>query len=155
MTQLEQLHITREVLTDGLINEMIPLLKKHWVEIAHYPDIPMDPNWEAYMAMQDNEALVIMTVRVNTKLVGYIVYFVHPNIHYQGSLQAVQDVLFIDPSYRKGMLGIRLLKASEAVLKGMGVQVVMQHLKFEHDFSPLLERLGYHDVDKIMAKRLD
>ena len=144
-----------EELTADLVIELLPMLKKHWVEIAHYPDIQFNPNWDAYFQLQKNNLLVVMTARDDNKLIGYIAYFVMPNLHYKDSLQANQDVVFVDPLYRRGTLGYKLIRQSEILLKDMGVQVVTQHLKFEHDFSPLLKRLGYEDVDKLMAKRLD
>lgn len=155
MTQLDTINICEEELTVELATEITPLLEKHWIEIAHYPDIAFDPDWERYFMTQDAGRLCVITARKGRELVGYIVYFLNHNMHYKNSYQAVQDVLFVDPEHRNGTLGLKLLKTSETILTMKNVQVVYQHLKFDHDFSPMLRRLGYEDVDRIMAKRLD
>ena len=147
--------IEEEKLTPALAKEVLPLLKRQWVEIAHYPDIPLRPDWDAYFNMAESGNLVSITVRVDEKLVGYAVYIMRHNIHYSTSLQAMQDILYVDPEYRRGRLGIKLLQRSEEILEKLGVQVIIQHVKLEHDFSPLLIRMGYEDVEKILCKRID
>ena len=140
---------------NGLWQEVVPLLESHWREIAHYPDIKLNPDIEAYNTLESKGLLRCYTARVNGVLVGYAVYVVRGNPHYLDSLQAVQDVLFVLPEYRQSRIGIRLIKFSDEQLAGEGVQVVMQHVKVAHDFGPLLERLGYEKVEYIFSKRLD
>ena len=41
-----------EQLTDALWAELTPLLQQHYVEIAKYQDIPLDPDKVRYAAMQ-------------------------------------------------------------------------------------------------------
>jgi hypothetical protein len=147
--------IQKELLTDEVKEEMIPLIGDHFEEIAHYKDILPDPDWEKYDAIQDTGGLYLMTVRDHGMLVGYIAYFVGINLHYKSSLCAVQDVIFLDTEYRHGMLGAKLISKSHEMLKEAGVQVVSQHVKKAHDFSPMLERMGYEEVDIIMCKRID
>lgn len=138
--------------------EMEPLLRKHWEEIAHYADIKLNPDTAFYTAMEDAGALRVFTARDDfRKLVGYAVYFVKRNPHYRDSLQAVQDILFLEPANRGTTVGYRLIKFADDGLRDEGVQVVYQHVKAkpELDFGPLLEKQGYVMVDKIFAKRLD
>ena len=88
-------------------------------------------------------------------MVGYAAYAVHQNPHYRGIKQAIQDVLFLHPSKRGHLAGYRLIQFADEVLKKQGVQLVSHHVKMAHDFSPMLERLGYEQSEKIMEKRLD
>lgn len=135
--------------------EIMPLLQTHWREIAHYQDIPLDPDVDQYNAADDAGMLRCFTARVDGVLVGYAIYFVRSNMHYRSSKQAVQDVLFLLPEYRKSRIGIELIKHCDEQLRGEGVQAVYQHVKQSHNFGPLLERLGYELVDLIYARRLD
>lgn len=137
------------------IPEMQPLLEKHWEEIAHFKDIPLEPDFELYKQLDMAGILRVFTARdeADNKMVGYAVFFVKKNPHYSSSLQAVQDVLFIDPS-RRGTGG-RFIAWCDRELQTEGVQAVYHHVKQEHNFGPLLERFGYKCVDLIYTRRLD
>lgn len=139
----------------GLWGEIMPLLERHWREIAHYPDIPLDPDTVKYDRLEEAGLLRCYTCRVREVLVGYGVYIVQANAHYRGSLQANQDVLFLAPEYRRSRMGLGLITFADQELRAEGVQVVYQHVKEKHNFGPLLERLGYELVDRIYARRLD
>lgn len=140
---------------DSLWSEMIPLLLAHWQEVATWQDIPLDPDMDAYEAAEEAGMLRVFTVRVDSKLVGYAAYIVRTHLHYQGSKQAVQDVLYLSPEHRRGKIGYKLIQHGEAELKAEGVQAVYQHVKESHDFGPLLERIGYKMIEKVYARRLD
>lgn len=150
------MNFQRESFTQGLYDEMLPLLRAHWEEIAHYKDIPLNPDQHGYQLAADRGALRIFTVRdPDNVLIGYAVFFVRFNLHYASSLQAVQDILFLDAAYRGRMTGYRFIKWCDEQLKSEGVQAVYHHVKSAHDFGPMLERQGYQLVDHIYARRLD
>ena len=138
------------------IPELEPLFEKHWEEIAHYKDIPARPDYPTYLAADAGGFLRLYTARTEDGvMIGYAVFFVRYNIHYMDSLQAMQDLLFVHPDYRKGRVGIKLIQFCDDQLRADGVQVVYQHVKLNHDFGPLLKRLGYEPVEMIHGKRLD
>lgn len=138
-----------------VIAEIAPLLHAHWKEIAHYQDIKLEPDWEAYRALNEAGILKVFTVRTaNARvLIGYSVFFVRHNLHYSSSKQAVQDILFIHKDYRGA--GRHFIRWCDQQLMADGVQAVYHHVKTAHNFGPLLERMGYELVDLIYAKRLD
>lgn len=141
---------------DQVVGEIEDLIELHWREIAHWHDIPLKPDWEAYERMAAQGSLRIYTVRTATsRMIGYAVFFVRHNVHYSTSLQAVQDILFLLPAHRGAAVGAGLIKYAEADLRALGVQVVYHHVKHAFDFGPLLDRLGYERVEHIMARRLD
>lgn len=135
--------------------EVYPLLVKHWVEIASDADITLAPDIALYEALSDAGMLRVYTARVDAQLVGYAAYVVRPHIHYRDSLQAQQDVLFVLPEHRRGLLGVKLIRYADEQLTALGVQKVYQHVKVAHDFGPVLERLGYTLIERIYARRLD
>ncbi len=144
----------REQLTDTLILEIGPLLRAHYHEIAHYQDIELDVDWAQYYMIQANQAMRVFTARAEDHLlVGYAVFFVRHNPHYRRSLQAVNDVIFIQKD-RRGF-GKSFIVWCDEQLKAEGVQVVMHHVKAAHDWTPVLARMGYDFQDKIMTRRLD
>ena len=143
-----------ETLTEEFIKEIYPLLVSHYNEIAYYKDIELKIDWEKYFTLQTIGCLRIVTARDKGQLIGYAVYFVSPNMHYLDSIQATQDILFILPHHRGKMCGVRLITKSEEILKEYGVEIVHHHVKIAHDFSPILDKLGYALVEKIHSKRL-
>lgn len=137
-----------------VLEEGIDLLKEHYREIAHYQDIEFNPNVEQYLKLDELGFLRIYTARTNAnQLVGYAVFFVRHNLHYSGSLQAVQDVLFISKNHRGR--GRSFIQWCDEQLKLEHVQVSYHHIKARHNFGAMLERIGYELVDLIYARRLD
>lgn len=149
----------RETLTHSLYEEMKPLLEKHFHEIAHYQDIPLDPAIDQYLMLEKCGALRVYTCRALVDkietLVGYCLFFVKANLHYKTSLQAAQDILFVHPSFRNIGFGEKFLSYCDDELQKERVQVVYHHVKQAHNFGPLLEKLGYALVDLIYGRRLD
>lgn len=147
----------REEYSDALVDEIGPLLVRHWHEVAHYADIPLAPRWDRYRALADTGALRVYTARIDGQLVGYSVHFVAPSLHYGTALTASEDLVFVAPEYRKGRLGYGLIQFADAQLRADGVQVGYRHVKLKPDldFSPLLERMGYENIDRIMGRRFD
>lgn len=137
-----------------IFDEMMPLFEKHWREIAHYQDIKLNPDREAYFKIEEMGNLRVFTARDEEKnLIGYIVYFIRYNAHYKDSLQAVQDVLFVDPAKRG--FGMSFIAWCDEQLRSEGVQVAYHHIKEKHNFGHMLEKMGYELVDLIYARRLD
>lgn len=158
----------RETLSVSLFEEMKPLLEKHFHEIAHYQDIPLDPAIDQYLALERAGALRVFTARGLIRaqnedgnweekeiLAGYCIFFVRHNLHYQGSLQASQDILFVYPAFRHAGFGSKFISFCDDELRKEGVQVAYHHVKQAHNFGPLLERIGYQLVDLIYGRRLD
>lgn len=138
-----------------LLDEARPLFEAHYAEIAHYQDIPLDINEAAYMHLEESGLLRCFTARYNGDLVGYCVFLVRQNLRYSSSIQANQDILFVDKSRRGALIGKRLLAFCEERLKAEGVQVVYQHAKINSTVGPFFEAVGYEAIDMIYGKRLD
>lgn len=141
--------------SDTVMEEILPLLHEHYAEIAHYQDIPINIDIDAYLRAEAQGILRIYTVRNGIELIGYAIFGVKASIKYSGSLQAKQDVLYLAPAFRKGRVGMRFIQWCDTQLRGEGVQVVYQHVKAAHNFGPMLERMGYELIDHIYGRRLD
>ena len=67
------------------------------------------------------------------------------------------DIFWLDPSYRQGWAGIRLLKLTEKGLKEIGVKVLHFNAKLHFEASrgtigKLFERMGYRPVETVYSK---
>jgi GNAT superfamily N-acetyltransferase len=143
----------REKVSEQLFEELMPLFAVHHAEVDHYKEIPLSVNTKRYLELEEAGTLRVFTARLESgQLVGYAFFFVSYPLHNAGSLQAVQDAIFIHPNHR-GQKG-SLVAWCDEQLKDEGVQVVYQHIKASHNFGPMLERLGYELVDLIYGKRL-
>lgn len=142
-----------ETLTDELFRELKPLLMAHWDEVAmHKDEIAFDPNWDAYLLMQEAGAVHTTTVRKDGELIGYNIFFLYFHPHYQNNKFAQNDVFYVDPAYRGGTIAYKMMKHSEKVLKELGCSVVMYHMKLEHMFDKLCEAQGYGEQERIYTK---
>ena len=137
-----------------LWSEVMPLLEAHYREIAHYQDIPLEPDRPLYEMAEASGSLRVFTARAGSHdaLVGYAAYFVREHPHYVSLLNATMDVVFLLPAFRGN--GLEFIAWCDSQLKAEGVETVTQHVKVKHDFSPMLERMGYEWVEKIMVRRL-
>ena len=136
------------------LDEMKPLLEKHWEEIAHHKDkIKLNPNYEQYLSMEEMGLVHTCTVRDEGKLIGYFVSFIVPNLHYQDHLWAMNDILFLEPAYRgDGRTAFQLLSFAEEMLIELGVSVIQLHMKIDFPFEPLAEACGYKKVEYNYSK---
>jgi GNAT superfamily N-acetyltransferase len=142
---------------DTFIDEAMPLFELHYAEIAHYQDIPLDVDIDRYRAIEAAGGLRVYTARTPEGwLIGYAVFFVAPHPHYRGSIQASNDVVYIEPEFRLGRVGLALLHHCEKFLRDEGVQVFLHHVKNKHPkLGRIIEHMGYEPMDTIYVKRLD
>jgi GNAT superfamily N-acetyltransferase len=132
-----------------------PLLRAHWEEIAHHRSIaPLNPCWEYYYANERMNRLVVVVAENGHDLVGYSVYFLAPMLHNMPKMLAQNDIIYIRPEYRRGALAVRLMQMGEAEAKRLGASIVSMHVKVDHDFSRLLVRAGYAEVETMYSKEL-
>jgi len=133
--------------------EVDELFYKHWLEIAVNKDkIKLNPDWGFYETLYEAGYLGIYTVRHNQKLVGYFVVIVKTHPHYKDHLVAINDIIYIDPDYRKGLVGFKLIKFVESDVKNFGVSVLSINTKVHKPFDAVLERLDFDLVERVYNK---
>jgi len=136
-----------------VIDEIKPLLAKHWQEIALNQDtIKLNPDYDQYERLFRVGTLKMITARIDDKLIGYCICMIRPHIHYRDSLTATNDIFYIDPDYRQGTTGIKLFKYMETLLKSYGVQRIMMMTKTHKDVGKIFERLGYCQAEIVYTK---
>lgn len=142
-----------EPLSDKLIAEVQPLIELHYEELTlHKQVIKLDPDWNRYKSLADQNMITIITARDKGVLIGYSLFFVNSHIHYKNNIVANNDVLFLHPDYRQGRTGLKLLRKCEQVLQEQQVDKIVWHVKYAKDFRQILYRLGYEDEDALVGK---
>lgn len=129
------------------------LLEAHWEEIAlNKGKIALNPDWEAYEALESSGKLKIFTARGDDRLIGYFVVIVGVNLHYKDHVFAVNDILYLDKEYRKGRTGLKLIKFAEKCLKEDGVSVLSINTKVHKPFDSLMEYMGFNLIERVYSK---
>ena len=137
---------------EDIVDELAPLAVKHHAEVNAFPDTPLDINWDRYAIAKKSYSLI--TCRVDSKLVGWIGFFIADHIRHNGYKVAKEDWYYIVPEYRGNGIGKALFKYAENVLRNAGVNRVMMSCKVDHDHTGLIESLGYIHYEKNFTKVL-
>mgnify|MGYP001250854184 FL=1 len=126
------------------------LFQKHWEEIALYKDkMKLNPDWEFYEHLYQEGMLGLYTARKGSKLIGYFVVIAKPHPHYKDHLVAANDIIFVDPDHRKGLVGYKLIKFAKENLKQLGVSVLAVNIKVHKPFDKVLQRLGFENTERL------
>jgi hypothetical protein len=135
--------------------EIEPLLMEHWNEIALNKDIiKLNPDWREYARLDELNALRIYTARKDGELMGYFVIMVSRSLHYKDHLFANNDIVFLTKPARKGLTGLKLVKFAMESLKAEGVTKLHINTKTHQPFDPIMERLGFEEIETVFSKVL-
>jgi len=144
---------------DDVRVEIQSLIEMHWEEIAVWQDIPLEPHWDGYYALEKSGNMVVYTVRDDqndNKLVGYAVFFLRNHIHYKSHILAANDLVWVHPDYRDGKVGRNLVNFWEKDLQSRGVHVVHVNVKVAHPALGLVLKWSkYKTVESGHEKRLN
>jgi len=143
----------RENFSAELVAEIRPLLESHDQEIPQF-HMPLDPDFILYKAMDAGGVLRIFTLRFDTVLRGYQIFFVHSHPHRKTSKEATQDILYVVPGYRKGLAAIKFMKWCDEELAKEGVKMIHHPIDARHDFGLIFKRMGYELADLTYSRRL-
>ena len=135
----------------GVWDEIQPLLAAHAAEISTFKDIPLTPAKEIYFRMDEIGMARVFTARLHGRLIGYSVVLVAPGLHHAISIQAQQDIIFIEKQHRG--FGRRFIRWCDKQLEAEGVQVMRHHVNAKHNWSKILEQQGYELEELIFVRR--
>lgn len=133
---------------DAIKHEILPLARQHWAEVSDPDDakrMPLDPDWDEYQAAADRGMLHITAARERGELVGYAFVFIKRGLHYRNTLFGHFDLYWIAAAARGPMIGVRLFREVERVLKTRGVQKMTNRRKLWLDTGPIFRRCGWKD----------
>jgi hypothetical protein len=142
---------SEERLTQELQNEASALLPEHWEEVALNKDkVRLDIDWDRYYELQAEGKLFCMTIRDDTKLVGYYVAFCCGHPHYKSTRFAFTDIYYLEPGHRRGRTARSMIRAAKQLLKNKGVQVFVTVVKLHRDRGVLFELEGFRETERTL-----
>lgn len=138
---------------ETILTEGIHLFVEHYKDIAMYQDkIKLNPDVPRYLALDEAGVLLAIGARSDGVLVGYTVTLLMNSPHYKDHIYAMNDVIFVSKEFRKGSVGIKLIKFTEDELRKRGVSVYCINSKVHAPFFTVLERLGFIDTEHQYTK---
>jgi GNAT superfamily N-acetyltransferase len=132
---------------------MLPLLQQDWEEVGDHT-LPLEPDVDAYLNLEDSGIIKTFTARVDNKLVGYFVVICSPSLQSKNAKIATNDVIFVDKAYRKLLVGPRLFKFVERCLKEDGYERLYVATTEKHKIDDGLTRMGYRKIETRFEKVL-
>jgi GNAT superfamily N-acetyltransferase len=146
--------IKQELFLD-ILDELKPVLPVHWLELALDRDeIPLDPDYDFYLACEGNGRLHVCTARADGELVGYFITFVVPSPHYRTTLFGKVDIYYVRREHRRNGTGAALFDFHEAEMRRLGVKKVVNMCKIHQDHAPLFLSRGYSEIERTFSKLL-
>jgi|GEM_PF-785826 len=136
-----------EELDEETLNEAKSLLPAHYDELSEHKaqGIALDPQFDLYLARAAAGQVIYVTLRERGALIGYLVSFVAPGMHYQGCLTCTTDIFYVTPDLRGLHGGAMLFEAWKKECCRRGVKLMQIGTKTQHAkyAGSLLEAAGF------------
>lgn len=118
---------------------------------GHYAELcqdkvrmPMGPAVDWYKSCDRAGILQIIAGRdASGLLAGYQISVIRTHAHYSSVLCAFEDTFWLDPLYRKGLEGVRLIKESLRFMRERGVQRVFFMSIESYPTDRIFQYLGF------------
>lgn len=145
-----------ELLTaDQFFEEAAALLIEHREELATDKALMvLKPAEAQYLAIEASGCLMVLGAYRGTRLIGYSVNLVTPNLHYSDLTQCQNDVLFLTKDERKGSAGLRLIRKTHELAIDRGARIMLWHAKPGTNLDKLMPRMGASVQDVIWKVNL-
>lgn len=141
----------------AIAHELTALFRRHHDEVAVNKDaVPLDPNWKGFFALETAGMLACLTCRVEGELVGYHLLMQCVPFMYASTPWAQTLSFWLDPRFRKGLTGYRLLSIAKRTLRENGCKLHAIGIKLHNRkrIAPILARLGYRPVEAVFQQVL-
>lgn len=154
--------IARETFNPEVYAEILPLGQKCWEEstinkaedCAYYGerDFEIIPAVEVYQQASDQNRLVLVTLRDEGILRGYVVGFLYRSWHHTRILCGNVDSIYLEPSYRS--YAMIVTDRFEKEFANLGAAIIGWPTHINGPMYEVLKARGYVGDDIVMEKRL-
>lgn len=107
------------------------------------PDLELDPDWDTFKTMEDQERLVLFGAWSGGELVGFVMAYLSGRVEQKGSLLAYHQGLYVEPEHRGAQVGHRLIRAVVDVATAAGATGYHMHAPRGSVFEQMLPKVGF------------
>lgn len=154
--------IEKESFNLELYAEILPLAQKCWEESTMFKgetcayfgerDFMVEPDLAVYEKFANHGSVVVVTLRENTILKGYVVGFTHYSLHHKKILCGHGDSIYIEPEHRSYTCIV--IDKFERAMKELNVQMIGWPAHVDGPVYQVLKNRGFVNDDVIMEKRI-
>ena len=137
------------------------LFEQHYAEVAQDKQVPLEPDWPAYDALESAGLVLCLGAYVCGELVGYSLNFIQPrHLHYASLCYAQNDIFFVTKSHRGKQcgatetIGDQLRAATKRIAKQRGAAKVLWHAKEGSAMARWLASQGCRVADIVFSEDL-
>lgn len=127
------------------------LFEDHYLELEASREAFL-PDKNRYLALDDLDMLIVLGAYVDDHMVGYSVSVIYRHGHVR-EIIATNDSLYMDPNYRDGPLGWKLILSTEKSAEECGVHRMLWTAKCNSNLEFLLQKRREH-VSSVFCKEL-
>lgn len=140
-----------------ILGEMRPLIDRHFMEIegGRLQRFRLSRDFGKYISMEHAGWLGMVTARYEDDLVGYCLFMIMPHPRFDNCLFALNDAIYLLPEHRRGWTAARMIAYAEDYLAALGVDRVMISVPVVNDFSAILGRRGFEEVERNFEKQFN
>lgn len=145
-----------------MFEELLPLIQKGWDECSGIKatscafhgerNFKIKPDFEVYKRLADAGSMVLVTLRDNGMLQGYIEGFLYRALHHIGVLCGMGDAIYIEPGYRSHVL--KMIVKFEDEMRNLKAEIIGWPTHIEGPLYQVLKAHGFVGDDIVMEKRL-
>jgi GNAT superfamily N-acetyltransferase len=148
------LHIKKESVA-GKFETLAPLLRAHWCDLATNKELMvLKPDESRYLCLEKAGVLHCLFMYNDDKLIGYSANLLGPHLHYADLICLMNDVIFVDPEFRRGGAGLKLIRATEVMGRVLGAKFITFHGKPDTVLTGVMPRIEYDVQDVVFSKAL-
>lgn len=137
------------------LEELKPLHEAHWSETEKYRhELPLNPDYDGFIRMEDAGSLMLFTVRKDGELVGQTTMKIFPSMHSQ-TLVANEDSLFLRKDVRGSLAVVmEFIRFLDDSLATVGVREVRVSSKLVNGADKLMMRAGFRPFATQLVKMI-
>lgn len=136
-----------------VLPELKEMVHSHAAETELYNDkMPLDPKYDLYQTLEDNNSLVFITARDNINLlVGYLSIITEDHPHHNIK-SATNNLMYVHENYRGQGIAKGMLEAAEEFLRANEISMFQFIVKAANPMTRLSEELGFDCSEIVYSK---
>lgn len=129
------------------------LMAAHWAEVEG-DRAPLAINWQSYRVREEAGLVFIQGAYVGDAVVGYCVLSRVPHIHNVEARPARISAIYVDPTYRRQLIGMDLLRWAIRTAKQVECTEISGHARPGAIAGKILEAMGFEAREVTYVKEI-